>query len=136
MFVCFLLQHLKKEVPLNARAEDYLTPTMTALFHSPATRGPVMHFCESEARASRSNLGQWLLCLHHLTCTLQCSLAPGVLWYSVDYTMFCVTGPDPANQRRLLIESVSAERNAPRPIRGLFQESVYTRTHDQATLSM
>ena len=28
-------------------ADDYLTPTMTVLFHGPPTRGPVMYFCES-----------------------------------------------------------------------------------------
>lgn len=32
----------------EAAVDDYLTRAMTALFHGPPTRGPVMNFCESE----------------------------------------------------------------------------------------
>lgn len=72
----------KKKLNLEATADDYLTSTMTVLFHGPPTRGPVMNFCESEAPGSRKkkNLGQRLLCLHRLTCTSRSSLAPAVLY--------------------------------------------------------
>lgn len=130
MFFFFNTLKKKKEVPLEARAEDYLTPTMTALFHSPATRGPVMQFCESEARASRTESGSvaFVSSPSHVYLAVQ----PRAWSALVQCGLYNVLrhGSAPANQRRVLIESVSAERNAPRPIRGVFQESVYTRTHD------
>lgn len=58
----FFLHQLLSHLNLEAPAHDYLTPTMTVLFHGPPTRGPVMNFCESEARGEK-NLGHWLLSL-------------------------------------------------------------------------
>lgn len=63
----------------EAAADDYLTRAMTALFHGPPTRGPVMNFCESETprRQEKKNLGQLAAVSPRLTCTQQESLAPG-----------------------------------------------------------
>lgn len=70
----------KKTLNLEALAHDYLTPTMTVLFHGPPTRGPVMNFCvkaklEEERNKSRSAAAVSL----RLTCILQSSLTSGLL---------------------------------------------------------
>lgn len=73
---------LEYTVDLQATAHDYLTPTMTVLFHGPPTRGPVMNVCESGARAGRRKKKKTRSVAAvslELTCTSQQSLAPALL---------------------------------------------------------
>lgn len=100
---------------------------MTVLFHGPPTRGPVMNFCESkreeEREREKKRKSRSLAAVSpRLTCILQSSLAPGVLCTerimqrSASRAPRCPMGGE-------LCRSVLAERNASRPIGGVFQNS-------------
>ena len=100
---------------------------MTVLFRDPPTRGPVMDFCESEARGGEKKKKKKSRSLSAvsvgLTCILQWSLAPTAaavqtgLWNAPRHGRPLVQSEESARW------SVLWDWNAPRPIRGVFLRS-------------
>lgn len=65
---------------------------MTALFHGPPTRGPVMHFCESEGGGRDRNVGQLARALYPSHVYLEVLPRARAAVYRADCATFCVTG--------------------------------------------
>lgn len=79
-----------------------LTSTMTVLLHGPPTRGPVMHFCESEARGGQR--GKKHKCRSARGSRVPCSRASRqeLLCTPAVYATCYVTGPASANHSLVL----------------------------------
>lgn len=85
----------------EAAADDYLTRAMTALFHGPPTRGPVMNFCASETpRRQEKNLGQLAAVSPRLTCTQAREPRARKAAFGVDCATPYVTGFVPTNRSK------------------------------------